>query len=292
MNRFRRPLLPVSIVAPTLPPAPEPVPALLRDLIHEKTGIFFDDNRLDTLLDKLAPRVLAHRCSTYLDYYYILKYEKEGASEWLRVMDVFSVPETYFWREADQLRALVTVVVPRWFASSPTKPLRIWSAACATGEEPYSIVMALQEAGWGTHPIEIRASDASGTALEKARAGVYRERSFRSLPDHLRRKYFQPRGGEHQIVPAVATRVSFARANLLAEAEISQLANADVTFCRNVFIYFSGASIARVVNSFARQSPPGSHLFIGASESLIKLSNAYEISEISHAFVYRRKEHV
>lgn len=281
----------MSIIAPRLLSVPEPVPKLLRDLIHEKTGIFFDNDRLVTLLDKLSTRVVAHRCATYLDYYYILKYEEEAASEWLRVMDAFSVPETYFWREADQLRALVTVVVPRWFARSPTKPLRIWSAACATGEEPYSIVIALQEAGWGTHPIEVRASDASEAALEKARAGIYRERSFRSLPDHLRRKYFQTRTGEHRIAPAIAARVSFKRANLLAEAEIRQLANAEVIFCRNVFIYFSGASIARVVASIARQAPPGNHLFIGASESLIKLPDAYEISEISNAFVYRRKEH-
>lgn len=280
----------MSIIAPKLPPAPEPVPQLLRDLIHEKTGIYFDTERFDTLLDKLSTRVLAHGCATYLDYYYILKYE-EGASEWLRVMDVFSVPETYFWREADQLRALVTVVVPRWFASSPTTPLRIWSAACATGEEPYSIAIALQEAGWGAHPIEIRASDASEAALEKARAGVFRERSFRSLPEHLRRKYFQTKSGEHRIDPAIAARVSFARANLLAEPEIRPLANAEVIFCRNVFIYFSWGSTARVVASFARQAAPGNHLFVGASESLLKLSDDYEISEMSSAFVYRRKEH-
>ncbi len=280
----------MSIIAPKLPPAPEPVPTLLRDLIHEKTGIFFDNERLDTLLDKLSTRVHAHGCSTYLDYYFILKYEAEGAIEWLRVMDAFSVPETYFWREADQLRALVSVVVPRWFTNSPSKPLRIWSAACATGEEPYSIVIALQEAGWGKHPIEIRASDASEAALQRARAGIFRERSFRSLPEHLRRKYFQTKAGENHIDPAIAARVNFVQANLLAEAEIRHLANAEVIFCRNVFIYFSASSISRVVASFARQAPPGNHLFIGASESLIKLSDAYEISEMASAFVYRRKE--
>jgi chemotaxis protein methyltransferase CheR len=281
----------VSTLAPKLPPAPEPVPQLLRDLIHEKTGIFFEADRLDTLLDKLSTRVVAHGCATYLDYYYILKYESAGTSEWLRVMDVFSVPETYFWREADQLRALVTMVVPRWFAKSPSTPLRIWSAACATGEEPYSIVMALQEAGWGSHPIEVRASDASEAALEKARSGIYRERSFRSLPEHLRRKYFQSKSGDHHIDPAIATRVKFERANLLAEPETRPLASAEVIFCRNVFIYFSAAAIARVVASFARQAVPGNHLFVGASESLLKVSDDYEILEMSSAFVYRRKEH-
>lgn len=280
----------MSLVAPKLPPAPEPVPQLLRDLIHDKMGIYFEADRLNLLMEKLAGRVLAHGCATYLDYYYILKYEQKGASEWLRVMDAFSVPETYFWRETDQLRALVNAVVPRWFARSPQTPLRIWSAACATGEEPYSIVMALHEAGWGEHPIEVRASDASEAALDKARAGVYRERSFRSLPEHLRRKYFQPLAGEQRIDPAIARRVTFERANLLAEAEVRSLAHAEVIFCRNVFIYFSPAATKRVVATFARQAPPGAHLFIGASESLLKLSDDYEINEMLGAFVYRRKE--
>lgn len=280
----------MSLVAAKRPPAPDPVPQLLRDLIHDKMGVYFEAERLDLLMEKLVRRVRAHGCATYLDYYYILKYEQAGQSEWLRVMDAFSVPETYFWREADQLRALVTIVVPRWFACFPTRPLRIWSAACATGEEPYSIVMALQEAGWGSHPIEIRASDASEAALAKARAGLFRERSFRSLPDHLRRKYFSNLAEDHRIDPAISERVTFARANLLADAEIQPLAPAEVIFCRNVFIYFSPRSTARVVAAFARHTAPGAHLFVGASESLLKLSDDYEITEMAGAFVYRRKE--
>src|SRR5688572_237466 len=173
------------------PLIPEAVPKLLRDLIHERTGLFFESEHFDTLLEKLQPRVLAHGCRSYLDYYYILKYDEKGADEWRRVMDAFSVQETYFWREVDQVRALVDVVVPQWFTRHAT-PLRIWSAACATGEEPYTIAIALAEAGWSDRPIEILASDASEAALEKARAGFYRERSFRALPPGLREKYFTP----------------------------------------------------------------------------------------------------
>src|SRR5690606_339257 len=160
----------------TLPPAPEPVPRLLRDLIHERIGVYFESSRLDSLLEKLADRARTRQCATFLDYYYLLKYEETGDDEWLRVMDAFSVQETYFWRELDQINALVNVVVPAWFQNH-SGTLRIWSAACATGEEPYSIAIALKEAGWGNHPIEIYASDASEAALAKARGGIYRERS-------------------------------------------------------------------------------------------------------------------
>src|SRR5262245_29906436 len=193
---------------------PDGVPLLLRDLIHDRTGLYFEMERADVLLDKLRQRVLAHDCRSYLDYYYILKYEEKGPAEWLRVMDAFSVQETYFWREMDQVRTLVDAIVPRWFAQN-LAPLRIWSAACATGEEPYTIAIALQEAGWAHHPIEIVASDASEAALERARAGLYRERSFRTLPPELRDKYFTPAPGGSQLRREIMDRVKFQRANLV-----------------------------------------------------------------------------
>lgn len=277
-------------VIPPPPPLsiPEPVPQLLRDLIHERMGIYFESDRFDTLVEKLLDRAQARGCRSFLDYYYILRYGESGDQEWRRVMDTFSVQETYFWREFDQIRALVDVVVPEWFARRST-PLRIWSAACATGEEPYSIAIALQEAGWGGHPIEITGSDASEAALEKARLGVYRERSFRALPLELREKYFRPVPGGFQIDRALAARVRFRWANLVNPADIDDLATAAVVFCRNVFIYFSPGSIGRVVSSFAQRMPAGGHLFIGASESLLKLTQEFDLGEINQAFVYRRR---
>lgn len=266
-------------------PSPEPVPTLLRDLVHERMGVYFENDRLDTLLEKLADRARAHRCASFLDYYYILKYEEKGRDEWLRVMDAFSVQETYFWREYDQIAALVDVVVPAWFRAN-LGPLRIWSAACATGEEPYTIAMALREAGYGDHPIEIHASDASESALVKARAGVYRERSFRVLPPHLREKYFTAAPNGLVIDPVIASRVKFHWANLVSPEQTRDLANAHVIFCRNVFIYFSPAAIKRAVENFADNMPPDAHLFIGASESLLKITSRFDLREMNNAFVY------
>jgi chemotaxis protein methyltransferase CheR len=266
---------------------PDGVPGLLRDLIHERTGIYFEPANYDTLLDKLRGRAMHHSCQSYLDYYYILKYEERGPDEWLRVMDAFSVQETYFWRELGQVMALTSTVVPRWFKTR-TQRLRIWSAACASGEEPYSIVIALLEAGLGHLPIEVWASDASEAALEKARRGVFRERSFRVLPVELQTKYFHRVSDGWQIAPDVMRRVTFQRANLIAPADTATLATAEVIFCRNVFIYFSPDAIRRTLTLFAQKMPPGGHLFVGASESLLKLTADYELSEIDDAFVYLR----
>src|ERR1043165_7222878 len=194
---------------------PEGIAVLLRDLIHERTGIFFDPTRLDMMLDKLQEPARARNCHSLLDYYYLLKYDENGQGEWERVIDALSVQETYFWREMGQIRVLVEVLIPQWFKNH-SEPLRIWSAACATGEEPYSIAIALQEAGWADRPIQIVASDASAAALAKARQGIFRERSFRSLPGHLREKYFEPVGQTWRISPPIAARVQFRRANIVA----------------------------------------------------------------------------
>lgn len=270
------------------PSAPAGVPLLIRDLVHERSGIFFDADRFDTMLEKLADRTRLRGCHSYLDYYYLLKYEDPDRSEWLRVMDAFSVQETYFWREYSQIHALTSRIVPHWFASTAS-PLLIWSAACASGEEPISLAIALREAGWGDHPITIVASDASEAALEKARAGVYRERSFRSLPHSLREKYFETAERGWRVRRNLLFPIAYQRANLIEPSEIGLMATAPVVFCRNVFIYFSPESIRRAVNAFAERMPDGGHLFVGAPESLVKLTNDFELGEIGDAFVYRRK---
>lgn len=270
------------------PSVPEGVPQLLRDLVHERLGVFFEADRLETLLEKLRDRALAHGCRSYLDYYYILKYEAEGPAEWLRVMDAFSVQETYFWRELSQIQALTSFVVPAWFAARD-RPLRIWSAACASGEEPYSLAIALQEAGLAHLPIEITASDASEAALARARLAIYRERSFRALPEPLRQKYFTRVPEGWRLDPAIVQRVTLTRANLVSPLEVRGLADAHVIFCRNVFIYFSPEAIRRTLATFAARMPPGGHLFVGASESLLRLTSDFELTNVDDAFVYVRR---
>lgn len=265
---------------------------LLRDLIHERTGLFFDNGKADILTDKLSPLVIERGFTSLLDYYYLLKYDESARDEWSSVMNALSVQETYFWREMDQVRALVETIVPRWFEARDRGPLRIWSAACATGEEPLTIAMALNEAGWlARAPIEIRASDASPAAIEKARRGVYRERSFRNLSAELRAKYFTQEGETKtwRIDAKLHAGVEWGVVNLMDEAEVAPRAAADIIFCRNVFIYFSNQSISRTVRTFAAHIRPPGYLCVAASESLLRLTEDFELREIGDAFVYVRR---
>ncbi len=263
---------------------------LLRDLIHKRVGIYFEDGKQDILADKLSPRVIEAGFDSFLDYYYLLKYDTDRPEEWGRLMNTITVQETYFWRELDQIRALIDVILPEYIATYPGRPVRIWSAACATGEEPLSMAMALEEGGWfGRGPLTIQASDASAAALEKAGQGVYRDRSFRNLPPHLKTRYFEEDPGGHRVSPMLHDRIQWRRANLMVEDEVRSMAESPFIFCRNVFIYFSKESIKRTVDLFHRYMPTPGYLFTGASESLLTVTRDFELEEIGGAFVYVKK---
>jgi chemotaxis protein methyltransferase CheR len=197
------------------------------------------------------------------------------------------VPETYFWREVDQLEAIVNVIVPS-LRPKLARRLRVWSVPCASGEEPLTLAMMLHACG-RLDDVEISASDASQAALNAAAAGLYRERAFRSLPAQMRDRYFTREGPRWQVDPALRDRISWSRVNLLEASEVARRAAVDVILCRNVFIYFSENAIRRVVETFARALPDPGYLCVGAAESLLRLTDRFELEQIGDAFVYVKR---
>ena len=268
---------------------PERTLELLREMISSHAGIHFDDARLDVLRDKLAPLAIERGFDSLLDYYYLLKYDDHATVEWARVFDVLSVQETYFWREADQFRALTTAIMPV-LVERRRDPVRIWSVPCATGEEPLSIAIALQEAGWFERAtIEIHASDASESALARARSRRYGRRSFRQLPEEMRDRYFTRDGDKEQwtIRADIFNRVtSWTRINLVQPGEASLYATSDVIFCRNLFIYFTPQGVRDVTARFAKWMPSPGFLCVGAAESLLRTGAGFELQDLGGAYVY------
>jgi chemotaxis protein methyltransferase CheR len=267
----------------------EPAFVLLRDLVAQRTGVYFSSDRRDLLADKLMDLMAALGMTSFLDYYYVLRYDADADRHWRQLVDRLAVPETYFWRQPDQILATANVLARQHVERRPGTPFRIWSAACCTGEEPLSIAMALAEAGLlGRVPIEIIGSDASAAMIERARRGLYGERSFRALPVPLRERWFQPSDGGWRVDPALHAAVSYTTANLVQREDVAPLAAADVVFCRNVLIYFADDTIVQVAQLLADAMPPHGVLCLSASESLTRLATAFELVEIGGAFMYVR----
>ena len=268
---------------------PERTLELIRDLVAAHAGVHYDEARLDILRDRLVPLAIERGFDSLLDYYYLLKYDAGADAEWPRVMDALSVQETYFWRENDHFTALARAIVPG-LIERQRRTIRIWSIPCASGEEPLSIAMALNEAGlFQSADIEIHASDASEAALAKARGRRYGRRSFRQLPDHLRDKYFTrlPGKDEWTINKDLHDRVrSWSRVNIVDVDEMSSLASSDIIFCRNLFIYFTPAGVREVAATLARFMPSPGYLCVGAAESLLKAGAGFDLVDIGGAYVY------
>lgn len=260
---------------------------LLRDLIEDRLGVFYDEGKRDLLVDRISQIIAAHGMQSFLDYYYTLKYDENAEAHWSELSDYLAVPETFFWRQPEHFEALAQHIVPEHAASRKEQVLRIWSAACCTGEEPLSIAMALKDSGAFDHlRIEIIASDASPAVVARARQGMYAERSFRNLPEDMRTRHFSRTGNKWKVNDDLLRRIDWRVINLVKDDETATVGRIDVVFCRNVMIYFSDDAIRRVAAMLARQIRAGGRLFLGAAESLTRFDSSFMLSDMGPALVY------
>lgn len=197
-----------------------------------------------------------------------------------------TVQETAFFRDPGQFMALASHVLPA--LRDTGQPVRVWSAGCANGQEPYSIAMALSESGIGEW--EVVATDVSTDALARTRAGVYAERELRGLNDVRRLRHFVAADGDaarFQISDDLRKHVRVVRNNLASDLPPFPPRSCDIVFCRNVLIYFDRATTVALLDRFAEWLPPGGALFLGYSESLWDLSDRFRLVRMGDAFVYR-----
>lgn len=269
---------------------PDDVFRLVRDAIYRRTGIWFTDASRYLLQKRLSPRARELSFDSLQKYFYFLQYDPRADGEFDVIYDLVTTNETYFFREPAQFTAFVEEIVPELVSGKAVKKIRIWSAGCSSGEEPYSIAMLLQEAGWFDRAsFEIFASDLNQQVLARARKGHYRETAFRSTDPTLREKYFARQAdGSWHIADSIRNRVSFGRVNLYDEARVALLGSLDVIFCRNVIIYFDDASKKSVVRNFYNRLLDGGYLLLGHSESLISLSTEFKLKHLKHDMVYQK----
>jgi chemotaxis protein methyltransferase CheR len=260
----------------------------LRDLVRERFGIWYDDQKRFLLLSRLSTRVAKRGFETFGAYVRFLRDDPRREDEWTDLASVLSNNETYFFRERAQLKALAAGILDEFIKRSPR--VRLWSAACSSGEEAFSLAMTLIETGKIPDAmLSIRATDISPRVLELAERGYYRALSFRATEPPMLHRWFRAQGDGFAIDDRVKKLVSFGRLNLLDSARVAAEGPFDAIFCRNVLIYFDKPTQKRVVESFAKALRPGGYLFLGHAESLFHLTDLYEPIIGPDAIVYRLK---
>ncbi len=274
-------------------PLPDDVFRLLRDFIHGYCGIYFDDGSKFLLERRLARRLEQHQLKSFEEYYHFLRYDRKREEELVILIDNLTTNETYFFRESAQLKAFSEEILPelRDSLSDRRKALRIWSAGCSTGEEPYTIAILLLESGdwWRDWQIEILGSDINQRVLHTARKGVYKKSAHRATrPDMLAKYFIVDEKGDYRIIDQVKELVSFSCLNLLDPYKTSLISHMDIIFCRNVIIYFDREAKKKVIGSFYQKLRDGGYLLLGHSESLINVSNAFILRTLKHDMVYQK----
>ncbi len=265
---------------------------LLRDFIYGHCGITFEADSKYILEKRLIKRLLELNLKTYQEYYQYLRYNRCKDQELMDIMDILTTNETYFFRESFQLKAFTDEILPELIAEKTARgnhTLRIWSAGCSTGEEPYTIAMLIhslpQLFGW---KIEIIGTDISQRVLQHARRAVYNTSSFRATAEKDKNLFFNPLDGSHKVKDAVREMVTFSHLNLFDTSKLAMLGKVDLIFCRNVIIYFDTPAKRRVIESFNSALYEGGFLLLGHSESLMNISTSFTLRHFKNDMIYQK----
>ncbi len=253
----------------------------LRGIANQRTGIVVSDDKFDMFYSRLSRRVRKLGMATFSEYCDLIRANQDG-DEMVELVNSITTNLTAFFRENHHFEYLADTVIPELLAKNSAKRnIRIWSAGCSTGEEPYSLSITLNEvlaqiAGWD---VKVLATDIDSNVLARAASGVYPMERVNGLDNARLRQWFQKGKGEHggkvRLKPEVRRLVEFGQLNLMQKWSIDS--PKDVIFCRNVIIYFDKESKVKLIERYADNLKVGGYLFIGHSESLFKLTDRFEL---------------
>ncbi len=260
----------------------------IRDLIYQLTGIFYSEQKKYLIETRLSKRLSDLNLANYEDYFYLLKYSAKQSDEIKELFNSITTNETSFFRDVPQLKVFEDDVLKdkilKQIKESPanySKKIRIWSAGCSTGEEPFTLAIIIMEHlneipdGFS---FEIIGSDISENALSSAKQGIYSSYTLRNTEPKLIEKYFDKINNEQfQIRNNIKNMVSFYNINLINFDSIKKIGNFDIIFCRNVIIYFNNDSKKVVISNLYDSLKKNGYLFLGHSESLHFISSSFKL---------------
>lgn len=258
----------------------------LATTIQNYCGIDYLEN-----LALLESKVAAHIAALGLSYWEYSGYLKMEPAEWDALIELITVNETYFFREENLLRELQTAIFPQYRQATPENPLRIWCAACSSGEEPYTLAMLLVDSRlFQPDCVKILASDINRKVLERGKRGLYSRTSFsfRKMPVGALEKFFDERGECYAVKEEIQRMVEFRQINLLAPNLAQLVGRFDIVLCRNVLIYFDGAAVQHLIQQFQQVLEGCGYLLLGHSEALTLYQHGFDTVYKEHIFYYRK----
>ena len=252
----------------------------IQDWLYQVSGIDLKIGKENLVKNRLAKRIRTLGLSDFDAYIRYVEQDK-SRKELLTLIDSMTTNKTSFFRERVHFDYIANHLIPDW---SQRRDIRIWSAGCSSGEEPYSLSMLLFDKYAAASSTRILATDISDSILEQARTGIYRADQVVDLPTHYKTAYMQKKNGEHYSVkPDVRSTIRFANLNLMANWPMK--GPFDLILCRNVMIYFDRQTQERLINRYYELLRPGGHLFIGHSESLASVNHPFSYCQPA---VYKR----
>lgn len=269
---------------------------LFSEWLVERFGLRFGPEKREILRSRLEPRRAALGVDTFEQLYFHLKFHPDREAELERLTPHLTNNESYFFRERGQLDVLREEgleATRRRLERLGRRELRVLSAGCAAGEEPYTLAMIVRESGLFRPPwkVSVTGVDLDPMALKRAERALYTENAFRRLEPEVRERWFTPvEEGGWELSGEIRSMVSFRRANLSDPGWAAALPPQDVVFCRNVLIYFDEEGLTRAVEGLYRALAPGGYLFLGHAESLSRVATPLVAERRPGAIFYRRPE--
>ena len=275
--------------------AQDPVYLRIRDLVYQTCGIYHSEEKLYLLVAACKRRMQKGKASTGREYLELLTSSAYREMESRELLNEITIGETCLFRSQPQLNALQNSILPELTAERSKmglKKLKIWSAGCSTGEEPYTLAMFLSEQkekllkDW---TFEITATDLNDRSVETAKAGIYGDYALRNTSELYKRKYFVAAdGGKLKVRDELKARINFQRLNLNDDSRMLFMKGMDLIFCCNVLIYFDMVSKRRVVQHFYSNLLPGGCFFLGHAESLYQVNDQFRLVHLPGTTVYRK----
>lgn len=264
-----------------------------RDLVHDKCGIYFEDKKQYFLKKRIEDRMKITNTKDAKDYYRLIKYDPRG-NEINAFIDSLTTNETYFFREKTQLSGFVKEILPLVLEEKQSgvfKKLKIWSAACSTGCEPYTLAILMNEnidniKAWS---VQITGTDISNEVLKKCREGIYTERDVKDVPIDLKNKHFKNNDGKYELNQDIKSMVKFSNLNFMDKMMMRSLRDYDFIFCRNVLIYFTDDVRKKIVSMLYDSLKKGGYIFLGHADSMSRISAAFKLEKFKNTIAYRKE---